>query len=109
MLTLHGCYVLGKHLKLLFLQETLQNLINKVLGRAKAKFTQDLVVESCLESTLGYIHLMKDKAVYYVKYPTGQIFPFTRDLDMWVFYMKSLFVFKSKHKTVNHESICLFF
>ena len=99
---------MGKHLKLLFLQETLQNLINKVLGGAKAEFRQDLVVESCLESTLGYIHLMKEKSVYYVKYPTGQIFPFTRNLDMWVFYMKSLFVFQSRSKTVNNESIGLF-
>ena len=84
-------------------------MISKVLSGAKAKFRQDLVVDSCLESTLGYIHLLKDKEVYYVKYPTGQIFPFTRDLDMWVFYIKSLFVFQSKYKTVHHESIGLFF
>ena len=84
-------------------------MISKVLSGAKAKFRQDLVVDSCLESTLGYIHLLKDKEVYYVKYPTGQIFPFTRDLDMWVFYIKSLFVFQSRYKTVHHESIGLFF
>ena len=48
------------------------------------------MVESYLESTLGYIHLKKDKGVYYVKYPSDQIFPFTTDLDVWVFYIKSL-------------------
>ena len=34
---------------------------------------------------------------------------FTGDLDMWVFYIKSLFVFQSRYETVHHESMGLFF
>ena len=89
----------------------MQNLIFEVLSGVKAKNRYDLVVElpTSAYSTLRYIHLLKDKGVYFVKYPTGQIFAFTWDLGMCVFYMKSRFAFQSRYKTVPHKSIGLSF
>ena len=67
--------------------DTLQNPIIQVLSGVKAKNRLHLAVElpTSATLTLGYIHLLY--VGVYVKYPTGQIFAFTRDLDMW--YLKS--------------------
>ena len=85
--------------------DTLQNLIIKVLSGVKAKNRHGVVVGSPTSAylTLRYIHLLKAKGVYYVKYPPGQIFAFTWDLGMCVFYMKSRLVFQSRYKTVPHK------
>lgn len=89
----------------------MSDLINKLLSGQLAKYRSKLIHQSppaAKSDTKGYITLMKDNDVFYVKYPTGEVFPFMDDLNMWIFYVKSTFVFHSQYLTQHHETVCVF-
>ena len=93
----------------LYTRETVLKIVNCYIYTSVSLVYSSGWLPTSAYLTLRYIHLLKDKGVYYGKYPTGQIFAFTWDLGMCVFYMKSRFAFQSRYKTVPDKSIGLSF
>ena len=53
-----------------------------------------------------FIRMTIHVRVYYVVFPTGYVYPMTAETSMWVFYVKSLSVFR--YQTKHHEHIGVF-
>ena len=73
---------------------------------------RDTLVMKCppkaFPETSPFIRMTVHGGVYYVVYPTGHVYPMTTETGMWLFYVKSLFVFNAKYETKYHGHIGVF-
>lgn len=88
----------------------MRDLITKLLTGQNAKHRDTLVNDKHpgILKASSHIELTQHNGIYYCKFPTDQTFPFDNERDMWLFYVKSCYVFNTIYKSSQHGIICLY-
>ena len=68
-------------------------------GRLPSSVAQD--------ESIGHIVMTRHTGIFYVVLPTGQIFPFGSEEEMWLFYVKATYVYTCKYNSTAHETVAV--